>query len=124
MSDWYKSAIQPGDQTGSKYVYPTINLDPSVLPTDTERGVYASHVKWGKQTYQGALYFGPRVVKQETNDVLEIYLLDFAGHKAREAVEFTLAKFLRGVMDFPDLKALREQVTRDIEDVRKALNEK
>ena len=124
MNEWYRSVIQQGDQTGSKYVYPTINLDPSVLPAQTKRGVYAGQVKWGEQLYQGALYFGPRVVKQEVNDVLEIYLLDFAGHPAQDTVEFTLAKFLRGVMDFPDLKVLRQQVTRDIEDVRKALNEK
>ncbi|HCR81478.1 MAG: Riboflavin biosynthesis protein RibF [Candidatus Pacebacteria bacterium GW2011_GWB1_47_8] len=124
MHNWYQSAIQRGDQTGSKHVYPTINLDPSVLPSDTQRGVWASRVKWGKAVYQGALYFGPRVVKGETNDVLEIYLLDFTGHTADKTVEFTLAKFLRGVMDFPDLTNLRQQVTKDIKNVRKVFDEK
>lgn len=124
MLSWLNSAIQRGDQTGRKYVYPTINLNPAVLPTNTERGVYASLVKLADRQYKGALYFGPRKVKQETNDVLEIYLLDFAGEIKSDAVSFTLVKFIRGVMDFPSLAELRDQVSRDIMDVRKALDEK
>lgn len=123
MPNWYSSAIVRGDQTGSRYVYPTINLDPSILSESIERGVYASLVKLADKTYQGALYFGPRVVKAETNDVLEVYLLDFAGETKVQSVNFTLAKHLRGVMDFPTLEDLRTQVTKDVEAVRKALDE-
>jgi FAD synthase len=121
---WYTSTISRGDQTGSKYVYPTINLDPAVLPPDTERGVYASLVKLGSDQHHGALYFGPRLVKAETSDVLEIYLLDFAGEITLTEVTFQLVKFLRPVMDFPTLMALRDQVSEDIVKVRKILNEK
>lgn len=118
---WFTATVGRGDQTGSRYVYPTINLDPALLPAGQARGVYASKVRLAGQTHSGALYFGPRVIKQETHDVLEIYLLDFEGDVYGRQVEFSLAHFIRPVQDFPTLEALREQVTRDIAAVRKAL---
>lgn len=123
MQTWYFSNIVRGDQTGSRYVYPTINLDPTVLPATTKRGVYASQVKVAGKLYQGATYFGPRLVKKETSDVLEIYLLDYTGEMTAASVMFTMDTFVRGVLDFPSLAALREQVTQDISNVRKALDE-
>lgn len=123
MEQWLQSQIQRGDQTGSRYVYPTINLDPAILPAETARGVYASMVKIDGAVFQGAAYFGPRVVKHETHDVLEIYVLDFSGEITVLAVEFLLKKYIRSVMDFPDLETLKTQVTQDIADVRKALDE-
>lgn len=121
MNSWYSSQIISGDQTGSKYVYPTINLMSDVLPADTKRGVYASLVRLGDQEYQGALFYGPRLVKDETNDVLEIYLLDFTGEINDTEVSFQLVRFLREVKDFSSLSELKKQVTEDIKQVRKAL---
>lgn len=121
MEQWLASPIQRGDQTGSRYVYPTINLDPAVLPAETQRGVYASLVRLDGEVFQGALYFGPRVVKDETHDVLEVYLLDFSGEVRADSVEFLLKKYIRGVLDFPNLDELKKQVAQDIEDVREAL---
>ncbi|OGJ41055.1 MAG: hypothetical protein A2411_01065 [Candidatus Pacebacteria bacterium RIFOXYC1_FULL_39_21] len=125
----YQSTVRHGDQTGSRFVYPTINLDPLVLPQTLKRGVYASLVTIAGRTYAGALYFGPRVVKKEKYDVLEIYLLNFtAGSNEFElydqSVEFSLKKFIRGVLDFAHLADLREQISKDILLVKEALNEK
>ncbi|MFH2118202.1 MAG: riboflavin kinase [Candidatus Paceibacterota bacterium] len=125
-SHCYQSTVQRGDQTGRRFIYPTINLNPSVLSKSLKRGVYASRVTIADQTYFGALYFGPRVVKKEKHDVLEIYLLDFTSELELygQPVEFSLEKFIRGVVDFPHLNDLREQISKDILAVKEALNEK
>ncbi|HEX9817587.1 MAG TPA: riboflavin kinase [Patescibacteria group bacterium] len=118
----YTAQVLRGDQIGRQINYPTINLNPLTLPPNLKRGVYASQVWVGGQAYQGALYFGPRVVKNEEFDVLEIYLLDFEGELYEQAVEFTLEKFIRGVMDFPTLEELRLQIKQDILAVKEALS--
>lgn len=121
---FYKSKVFHGSKDGSNKAYPTVNLDPLVLPADFKKGVYASWVKVGGQQYPGAAYFGPRLVKNEQHDVLEIYLLDFSAQVYGQEVEFSLIKFIRGVMDFTDFSLLKAQINKDISDVKRILNVK
>lgn len=121
-AQWFSGTVQRGDKTGSRYVYPTINLDSSILPSELTRGVYAVRVKIDGQTYQGALYFGPRLVKDEQHDVLEMYVLDYKNDVYGRRVEFILKQFIRTVRDFASLEDLKKQITADIEAVRKALS--
>lgn len=124
MTEWYQAVVGRGDQTGRQAGYPTINLAATILPATTSKGVYASQVKLGDQLYAGALYFGPRLVKDEEHDVLEIYLLDFTGELYDQQLEFKLNKFIRPPQDFSDLAALKAQISLDVTAVKEALNEK
>ena len=118
MSITYHSAVQRGDQSGRTIGFPTVNLDPSVIPADTVPGVYASVVKYDDVEYKGALYYGPRKVKHETTNVLEIYILDFNKEIYDENVFFTIERFVRGVMDFTSFDEMKQQLQKDIEAVR------
>jgi riboflavin kinase/FMN adenylyltransferase len=84
--------------------------------------VYAANVKIDGRVYQGALYLGPRLVKDEQHDVLEVYVLDYEDEIYGRQVEFILRQFIRPVRDFVSLEDLKKQITADVEAVRKALH--
>lgn len=119
---FYKSQVFHGSKEGTKKAYPTINLDPQVLPTNLKKGVYASWVKIDNKVFPGAAYFGPRLVKNEHSDVLEIFVLDFSAQIYGREVEFSLEQYIRGVMDFTDFYLLKEQISKDIKDIKRSLN--
>ena len=117
-SIYYQSTVFHGDKSGRTINFPTINLDPLIIPQDTKPGVYASLVEVSGVEFKGALYFGPRLVKGETNNVLEIFLLDFEKEVYGQTVIFCLEKFIRPVLDFASLDELKQQLQKDIEAVR------
>jgi riboflavin kinase/FMN adenylyltransferase len=121
---WHTAVVRRGDQTGRQLSYPTINLDPSLLNQDLARGVYASWVKINEQLYRGALYFGPRLVKDEEDDVLEIYLLNFDGNLYDQQVSFSLVKHIRPVRNFETSAELKQQINQDVQAVKEILHEK
>lgn len=68
-------------------------------------------------TYLGALYFGPKLVNNKEADVLEIHLLEFNKTIYGEEIQFKLADFIRGVMDFDSYPDLRKQLMADIAEI-------
>ncbi len=121
---FYRSQVLHGSKDGGKNAYPTINLDPKVLPVNFKPGVYASKVRIGDKLYLGAAYFGPRLVKQEQHNVLEIYILDFAEVIYGQVVEFSFEEYVRGVIDFTDFSELKAQISSDITQIKKIFNVK
>lgn len=116
--DWYESIVLEGNKLGRTIGFPTLNLDPNVLPADTMEGVYRARVVHDGHSYVGALYIGPRLVINETKRVLEIYVLDFNQDIYGEVVRFCLERFIRGIMDFSSLEDLKRQLAQDIEDIK------
>jgi len=114
MPQMYQSLVYHGQKLGRTIGFPTVNLDPTVVDQNLERGVYASHVTVGEKTYLGALYFGPRLVLNETKDVLEIHLLDFTGEIYDQILSFTVEKFIRGILNFKSLPELQTQLKADV----------
>lgn len=121
---WLEGRVLKGDQTGRTIGFPTINLLPAILDdriSTLEKGVHAAWVKIDGKLYRGALYFGPRVVKDETNDVLEIHILDFDKEVYGDSVSFQIKEFIRPIMDFESLEDLKDQIAKDILTVSKFL---
>lgn len=114
MTKWYQSKVFPGKKVGRTIGFPTLNLDPRLLPTGMKEGVYASRVRLGQTSYRGALYWGPRRVFQEEQRVLEIYVLNFSAEVYGQTVSFTVEEFIRGVKDFNSLPALQAQLEADV----------
>ena|SRR3989344_845645 len=123
MVTWYQARVLHGEKTGRTIGFPTVNLDPSVIPQDTEKGIYASLVKINGKDYHGVLYFGPRLVKNETHDVLEIHVLEFAEEIYGDEISFTLEKFVRGVKNFASLEELKEAIKLDVAKAREILSD-
>jgi len=122
MKQIYKSKVFHGSKDGSKISYPTVNLDPNILSSSLKRGVYAGWVIVGDETFPGAIYFGPRLVKGEDQDILEIYILDFSAEIYGEEISFTLESHIRDVMDFTDFSLLKDQIKEDIKKIKQVLN--
>jgi len=114
---WYKAVVLHGEKTGRSIGFPTVNLNPAIIPVQTVTGVYSSVVKYNEKEYLGALYYGPRLVKNETKNVLEIYILDFNKEIYAEEIRFKLGRFIRGVKNFTSLEQLKEQLKSDIKEV-------
>lgn len=106
---------------GKSQAFATVNLDPQLWPQNLGKGVYAAWVFVEGQKYQGALYFGPRKVLQEEQDVLEIHLLDFAKDIYNQEISFSIEKFIRGVQDFSSFGEMKKQIAQDILAVQEAL---
>jgi riboflavin kinase / FMN adenylyltransferase len=120
---WYSSLVYKGDQLGRTIGFPTLNLNAAVVDQNLPQGVYGAEVKINGQRYIGALYFGPRLVLNETKLVLEIFVLDFDQEVYGQEVEFSLHEQVRGIMPFASFEALKTQLQLDVTDVRQVMDE-
>lgn len=111
-----------GQKVGRTIDFPTVNLDPQVVPSSTKQGVYASWVTVRGTTYKGALYYGPRLVFSEQQTVLEIYILDFNTEIYGEDVVFTIEQFIRPPLNFETLDGLKQQLKADTLTASRALD--
>jgi riboflavin kinase / FMN adenylyltransferase len=104
-----------GDQLGRKLGFPTANLDVTglVLPPN---GVYAVHARLGARELRGALNLGVRPTLASPTPRLqcEVHLLDFAEDIHGAELELTFAAKLRDEQKFPNVEALKAQITRDL----------
>lgn len=116
---WYKGKVIVGDKLGRELGYPTLNLDNPETFKNKKKGVYLVQLKIKSKKYSGLLFFGPRLILKQNNLMLEIFVLDFDQNIYGETITFQPIKYLRAVMDFPDEKSFRNQLSRD---VRKARN--
>ena len=118
----YKSQVLKGHQVGRTIDFPTVNMDPKAIPRQTKQGVHSSWVYINEQKFAGALYYGPRLVFNEQQTVLEIFILDFNGDLYGQEVEFTIEQFIRPPKNFSDLNKLKKHLKKDILDIRSSLS--
>lgn len=119
---WYKSKVFPGFKQGRTIGYPTLNLDPLVLPANLKKGVYASIVKYNGKEYKAALFFGPRTLFNETKNVLEIYVLGFSEEIYNKTVSFQIRDYIREVYNFASIELLQDQIKKDVHAIELCLN--
>lgn len=119
---WYEAEVVHGNKIGGALGYPTLNLSNPKLLAGFETGVYAASVKITDKIYQGVLYFGPRMVLSETNNIIEIFLLDFGSQIYGEKISFRLIQFIRKVMDFSNFDSLKKQIDKDVNQVKTVFN--
>ncbi len=113
----HTAIVLQGQKIGRTIGFPTINLDPTILPENFKEGVYAAVVKYENSIYEAALFFGARKIHNETNTVLEIYILDFDKEIYGEEITFQIKDFIRGVQNFNSLEEMKKQIQKDIEQI-------
>lgn len=115
-----RGAVVAGEQRGRKLGFPTANLR-EIEGLAPARGVYATWA-WAEGVRHRAvanLGVRPTVDGVDAVDVvLEVHLLDFAGDLYGASVMVEFVELLRGETAFPDLDALRAQISRDTEAAR------
>ncbi len=109
-----------GDAMGRKLGWPTINLDLSneLLPSF---GVYRSRARVeGGAPLPAVTNVGLRpTIHSDSRPTLESHLLDFEGDLYGRSVEIELLERLRGERCFASVTELEEQITRDVDEVRR-----
>jgi riboflavin kinase/FMN adenylyltransferase len=111
--------VVEGDRVGRQLGFPTANLDGTglVLPPN---GVYAGCVKFREQLYRVALNIGfrPTITPARPQIRVEAHVLDFTGNLYGEELEVEIGWKLRDERKFASATELREQIARDIAQVR------
>ena len=111
--------VVEGDKLGHQLGFPTANLDATnlILPPN---GVYSGCTKLKRQLYRVALNIGfrPTVVIGKPQLRVEAHLLDFDGALYGEELEVEIGEKLRNEKKFASPTELREQIARDIAQVR------
>ncbi len=101
---------------GARTLVPTANVrvpPEKLLPAP---GVYAVFLRVGRQRYPAVANLGTSpTVQERSHPVLEVHVPGHHLPLVRRTVEVAFVERLRGERRFPDLRALREQIQRDIE---------
>jgi riboflavin kinase / FMN adenylyltransferase len=109
-----------GDKVGHELGFPTANLDAThlILPPN---GVYSGCAKLKGQFYRVALNIGfrPTIASSKSQLRVEAHLLDFNGELYGKELEIEIGEKLRDEKKFASPKELREQIARDIAEVKK-----
>ena len=111
-----------GRKIGTQLGFPTANLDPhnEVRPPS---GVYAVRVGIGHRVLGGAAFLAEptEAKKSPSGFILEVHLLDFDRELYGEDIEVSFVKWVRDARRFPSRAQLREQIARDVRQVRELL---
>jgi len=111
--------VVEGDKLGHKLGFPTANLDTTnlILPPN---GVYSGCTKLKGQFYRVALNIGlrPTVAVNKPRLRVEAHLLNFNGKLYGEELEIEIGEKLRDERKFVSPVELREQIARDIAEVK------
>jgi riboflavin kinase/FMN adenylyltransferase len=113
-----RGTVVSGDQRGRKLGFPTANLVPDDRLVTPGHGVYACLAD-GRPA---AVNVGVRPMFETGRGVLvEAYLLDFEGDLYGTELRLEFVRRLRGERAFPTVEALVEQMDRDVEEARAAI---
>lgn len=119
---WYKGTVIEGKKEGRLIGFPTVNLATNILPKTVVHGIYGCVVKINGALYPGVLFYGPRLVKNETEPVLEIHILDFSNDLYGKEIAFCLTSYIRAVKNFTSMEDLSREIIRDIKKTRNMLS--
>lgn len=112
--------VTEGDKIGRQLGFPTANLNTSglILPPN---GVYSGYVNVSGTTYRAALNIGFRPTLSGAPPELrfEAHLLDFSGNLYGMELEMEIGSKLRNEMKFSSVDALKQQISQDVDAVRR-----
>lgn len=109
--------IRPGSGTGSRAVFPTLNLAPEqeIVPA---KGVYVTETFVEGRGYRSATNVGVRPTFNGSALSIESHLFDFDERMTEGPMQVWFWKRLRGEQKFSGPEALRAQIARDLERCR------
>jgi riboflavin kinase/FMN adenylyltransferase len=114
--------VEAGAGRGRTLGFPTANVRPD-RPLLIATGVYGGGVEVAGGRHRAVVNVGVRPTFGEDRLVVEAHLLDFAGTLYDRPVRLAFLARLREERKFPDVEALRRQISQDVEAARKRLGE-
>jgi riboflavin kinase/FMN adenylyltransferase len=115
--------VVKGDQRGRSIGFPTANLavwEELLLPAN---GVYGTYAWVGDRRYAAAANVGIRPTVNGRDRTVEAYLLDFDEDIYGQTLRLEFDMRIRPEKRFSSLDALREQIQKDVDQVRESLIE-
>lgn len=113
--------VMRSDQRGRTIGFPTANLavwDRQLLPAN---GVYAAYARLRDERFVAATNVGVRPTVADPKLSVEAHLLDFDRDIYGQELALEFVARIRDEQKFPDLDALKAQITADVEQVRRLL---
>ncbi len=120
-----KGVVIHGDARGRQLGFPTANLRVSEHKLLPVNGIYAVQVireKFPNTLLRGAASIGTNPTFNGQEHRLEVYILDFNSTIYDEQLEIQFIQRLRGEEKFSGADELIEQMSRDVEEVRRVLD--
>ena len=111
-----------GTGRGAELGFPTANLDidpERALPAD---GIYATWTYIENQRYQSVTNIGKRPTFGESEQTVEVYILNFQGNLYRHELKIDIIERLRREQRFDTIEELKKQIEEDIKQARAILN--
>ncbi len=111
-----------GTGRGVELGFPTANLDidpERALPAD---GIYATWTYIENQRYQSVTNIGKRPTFGESEQTVEVYILNFQDNLYRHELKIDIIKRLRREQRFDTIEELKKQIEEDIKQARAILN--
>jgi riboflavin kinase/FMN adenylyltransferase len=125
LGRWYgvRGEVVAGEGRGRQIGVPTANLQHPQHKLLPARGVYAAYATVGGKTFQAAVNVGVRPTFGSNELIVEAHLLDAAVELRGKTLELAFVARLRDERRFPNVDALRAQLTEDLATVRSILEE-
>ncbi len=106
-------------QVGRTMGFPTANIPYPEDKFPLKQGVYETQVEVDGKTYKGITNFGARPTFDNDRVLTETHLIDFAGELYGRTLKVEFLRYLREIQRFEGVEKLKEQLTKDIRQVRK-----
>ena len=90
----------------------TINLSLDQIPAELKEGIYAVFAIIDDTTYKASMHYGPRPVFKDSI-ACEVHLLDHVLESAPTTLTVNIQQYLRPVLNFESVEALKEQIAKD-----------
>lgn len=110
--------VTRGAGRGRGLGFPTANLT-EIETLVPGHGVYAAVATVDGESYAAAVHIGPNVTFGEETATVEAHLLDFDGDLYGRRLSLAFRDRVRGTRRFDDPATLRDQLTRDVAEVRR-----
>ena len=86
-------------------------------------GIYAAWAHFGGQRYKAATSIGVRPTFGSNERTVEAFILDYHGDLYNKSMRLEFIRHLRDEVEFESVERLKEQMDRDVEQVRQLLDE-
>ncbi len=111
-----------GQKIGRKIGFPTANIElDDKYKLITANGVYACQIEWEGKMYKGMGNIGTRPTVNHSDLTIEVHIFDFNKEIYDECITIYFVDRLRDEKKFKNLEALRQQLLKDRNSVKKLL---
>ncbi len=114
--------VTHGKGQGKNFGFPTANLKTPDNKVKPQAGVYGTKVIYSQTSYLAVTNIGTRPTVDDSEEVtIESYILDFDQDIYGEGLIVEVYEYVRGIRKFDDLYAVKAQIDKDVEKVKKDL---